>query len=828
MRKNVLCAACMFLLLVTGTLQAMAYSKIGLSFVRTGTDAAGVSVRVVDENGRAIEGVSATLVSSHAFKATGNDVTSGILCPDVNANTSPVIELTVSVSGLPSTMEFREAGLKIHALNSAGSYQQNNDNKVRQYNVELLQGETAASLTSFAALQDIDVAAGVGTSGNVCKVWSMSASGAAATVGSTLVLKLRVTKGSENGGCFFGLSHITLGGTEAIEPSETPEPVPGLSGIYNIVWKSNTNSFMSEEADGSVVVAGYDVSRRCFWELVPTDKDNCYYIRNTATGRYIGSCNMTPASASKVKTSASPVEYYIGQTAATAAEIAGCYWLSSTDCAAYAEEAESPRALNKDGASDNVIVWQAGPNNGNYRVGSYWRLVKTENLYEVRPFLSSDEVGKPRYRYAVSSPEGTVLEMAADGTLSWQAPNETEQQAWYFVGQGNAGGGYSILNVKYGKAVSAGDEETAKWCVFESGELADTYVFRPFETKEDAATNLSVGGVSQLKFRLLRSAFALSAQIYEMPCGTLAGQYVTKASVSGEGALVPMAYPLPVISGNEVLASSASRPNSWYTLYTQDKATVAAGKDFRLRIELNAAPASGQTAYVYFDWNRDGVFETAHPLTVGQNMSAVIDVPENAGLGRSRMRFRLTDNGQDGPEDDVTGQIIDFILDVTDDVSEEYPVKVSSNDETRGSALLQDGETASSATAVAVPKGNASFVCWREGKKIVSVDATYTFARDHVIDLVAFFSPNTELTPVGVEAAPSTERNVLIEVSAESREIKVKTSAGLKKIQLFSPDGALVADSKSDVLSTKHLHKGIYIVKVVTDVEDAAAKVIVK
>ncbi len=50
-----------------------------------------------------------------------------------------------------------------------------------------------------------------------------------------------------------------------------------------------------------------------FWELIPAGKTNCYYVRNTATGRYIGSCNMQPSSRSKVRMSDTPVEYYIKQ-----------------------------------------------------------------------------------------------------------------------------------------------------------------------------------------------------------------------------------------------------------------------------------------------------------------------------------------------------------------------------------------------------------------------------------------------------------------------------------------------------------------------------------
>ena len=46
-----------------------------------------------------------------------------------------------------------------------------------------------------------------------------------------------------------------------------------------------------------MVASTYDVAKRIFWELIPTGEENTYFIKNTATGRYIGSCNKTPSSA---------------------------------------------------------------------------------------------------------------------------------------------------------------------------------------------------------------------------------------------------------------------------------------------------------------------------------------------------------------------------------------------------------------------------------------------------------------------------------------------------------------------------------------------------
>ena len=88
------------LLVITG--QAFAAQSIGLRFNRTGTNASSVTISVVDESGTAVSGAQATMTSSHDFKGTGNAVTSSIICPNVNGNSSPTITLTFTISGVPA------------------------------------------------------------------------------------------------------------------------------------------------------------------------------------------------------------------------------------------------------------------------------------------------------------------------------------------------------------------------------------------------------------------------------------------------------------------------------------------------------------------------------------------------------------------------------------------------------------------------------------------------------------------------------------------------------------------------------------------------------
>lgn len=783
--------------------------------------------------GAAIAGATAVVRSNQAFKATANAITAGILCPNVNANASPNIVLTFEVSGLPDEWQFNTVGLNIHALNGGSNYQENGDGVVRQWNVDVKQGSSADALQGFATYTDIDIAAGVGSAGAVHKVWNATSENVV-TAGNTLVVQLTITKGTTNNGCFFGLSGITLtndGNTEPApepepEPEPDPEPNPGETDYqcYTIKWKNNTSSYIAEEADGSLVIKDYDVAQRIFWEFIPTGNTHCYYIRNTATGRYISGCNLTPSSASKIKTGTTPVEYFVGATAATSGEIKGCHWFSSTDCTDYDNEAAGPRALNKDGASSSIITWQAGTS----RVGSYWTLTATEDLYEVRPFAASAALGAPQFKYAVVSAQHPTqaLQMAEDGTLSWQPKQDAEAQAWYFVGEGNNAGGYLIANAKSHRTLSLPGEEVTHWNVLTANTEDLAYYFRPHASAKQEGTALVVSGDSLVQFKALRSDFARRNQVYELPCGTLGNRFVARATIDGESVVRPMAYPLPKKSGTSVVASSATTPASWYTLYTSDKASLARGTAFDLMVQLNSAPITGQAVYVYADWNRDGVFETMEQLPIKTKMTATLQVPEEAVPGKTRLRVRLTSNGLTDAEDEVVGQILDFVVEVVESAPETFEVKVETNDPTRGTATVSS--EAGTTTVAAKALGNAAFVCWKEGNKLVSVKSEYAFQPTHSATLTAYFSPNTDETEVGIPGAPVAENNLLVEVVAGHKQIAVKTSAKVLRLLVFTADGAMVAQSQSATVNVAHLPVGTYIVKVVTDVADTAAKVMVK
>ncbi|MBO5865788.1 MAG: hypothetical protein J6Q73_07055, partial [Bacteroidaceae bacterium] len=485
------------LLVVSHTFAAQ---SIGLKFNRTGTGASTVAISVVDENGTAIDGAEATMTSTHEFKGTGNAVTSSIICPNVNGNTSPTITLGFTISGVPAGFTFDRIGLDIHALNGGSNYQENNDGITRQWNVE-----TNVNNTIFGSLNNIDIAAGVGSTGNVHKMWNIT--GSRVNADGTVFITLTITKGTTNSGCFFGLSEVKLS-TDGEEPTPEPEPEPEPTPtdgakVYYIQWKNTGTNYITEENDHRMTVQSNDVTKPQFWMFIPTGNENCYYTKNTATGRYMGSCNLTPASASKISTSTTPVEYYVGKSAVKS----GLHYFSSTDCANYSNESSGPRALNKDGASDYVITWMTRQN-GIYDDGSYWKLVETEDLYEIRPFEASSAIGNIGASYNIETANGRNITIT-EGSLALATPDSfDENQEWYFVGTGNATG-WQIASAAEPATVvgivdsniTVGEGLTTKWKVNSSKDKSGYFYFT------SNGTTLTVDGESLFRFTRLRSAY---------------------------------------------------------------------------------------------------------------------------------------------------------------------------------------------------------------------------------------------------------------------------------------------------------------------------------
>ena len=790
-------------LLVLAVQPALATSGISLKFNRTGTDASSVTVNVTDENGTPIEGATATVSTSHDFKATSNAVTGSILCPNINANTNPNIELNFTIEGVPAGFSFNNVGLDIHALNGGSNYQENADNVTRQWNVGAV-----VDGSGFGSLDDIDIAAGVGTRGNVHKVWNIT-SATALECDGTVAVTLTITKGTTNGGCFIGISEVILG-TASSDPEPDPEPEPepeptpdGDYKVYYIKWKNTGTNYISEEADHRMTVQGNDVKLAQFWMFIPTGNENCYYIKNTATGRYMGSCNLTPSSSSKIYTSTTPVEYYVGKTKATSGEIADCWYFSSTDCENYDKENLGPRALNKDGASNYVITWQAGTT----RPGSYWQLEETPDLYEIQAFEGSSEIGRIGTSYHVEALSGKNLTIA-DGALALaEADDFDENQEWYFVGTTNREGWLIASAAEPATVIGISDNKVAlgkglgtKWKTNASKQHKGYFHF----TSE--GRTLVIDGDSLFCFKRLRSAYARKLQVYNNPCGRAGTNYVKSMMLHGEAAY------------SNIIYEAKSKPSTWHVVYANDKGEVAKNSSFDIDVILSATAASDLVVKAYFDWNGDGIFETDVPVTMDATRgNAKVAVPEWATTKQTRMRLRVNNNGLELAEDEVSGFIYDFHIKVVEP-QEGRTATVAVNSPERGEAVIA-GAAASYAygtqlTAKATAYGNAQFVCWREEGVVVSTSPEYTFTVDRNVKLVAYFSPNTDESsyPAGIEDTACDE-NITI---AQSGNYIVAYGPSVTGMTLYTVDAAAVAASADCRLDVAGIKEGVYIVRVTT------------
>lgn len=477
---------------------------------------------------------------------------------------------------------------------------------------------------------------------------------------------------------------------------------PRPDAYYTIVSHSNDQAYMTEEKTGAVVVKGYTPSVRCFWQFEPTDREGCFYIKNATTGRYIESTNKTPASASTISTQATPVEFYIGKNTTAGTVTEGAYYFSSTDCDNYADASKSPRALNKDGASSNIIVWTAGQGDKN----SYWNINPTDYLYD---------------------------------------PS--------------------------------------------------------------------------------RSSFALRSQIYQLPCGVKGQNYIEALSI--DHCAVGMNYPRS-IAQSDGIADEDPNPSTWYTLYTADKATVEQGQSLTLTLSLKNEPQAGDQLFAYFDWNGDGLFESAHELPNTQHIEKSFEVPTDAKEGKTRLRLRLTANGLDEAEDDVIGQTLDLMLNVVDAFGESPRVEVVANAKGRGT-VSQTSADDHSVTVKAKPLGNATFVCWKEGNQVRSVEPDYTFTPVNLLTrLTAIFTPNTD-TSNSITAPTGPEAELDVEITATGRHLRVLCPATLCEVCVYTPSGALVCRVDEGLNPAFTVPTaGTYIVKVKAPTGQAAKKITVK
>ena len=183
--------------------------SLAFSFSR-GSSLANSLVAVNDEAGNSVGDISASITASGAgsWLASNKAASDSILCLNINTNATtaaaPII-FTLEIEGLDDAWVFNAVQFRSVALNSAGNWQ--GATETRHCNFICSYGSDKESMTELEPITDESIMIGGGVSKNVdFKLGDISSSG------GKLVLKLQLYKGTNNNGCFYGLTGIVLKG----------------------------------------------------------------------------------------------------------------------------------------------------------------------------------------------------------------------------------------------------------------------------------------------------------------------------------------------------------------------------------------------------------------------------------------------------------------------------------------------------------------------------------------------------------------------------------------------------------------------------------------
>lgn len=111
--------------------------------------------------------------------------------------------------------------------------------------------------------------------------------------------------------------------------------------------------------------------------------------------------------------------------------------------------------------------------------------------------------------------------------------------------------------------------------------------------------------------------------------------------------------------------TASSQPSAYYYMVRSDSAFATKGGTLKLSYETSGM-TTDYTVTAYFDWDRDGIFESKHEFMNNASGTTEISVPKDAVTGRSRMRIRITENGMNGAEEDVMGMVYDNFMFVSE------------------------------------------------------------------------------------------------------------------------------------------------------------------
>ena len=264
MKKTLLGTALLFAL--AQALPMDAQKQVRLTFNRAGgTAVSNVTVKVTDESGNAINGVTATLQSIKQGTGTDADAAatdvalkSGeqlnkhpeILCASYSNGKNAFAEFTFKISGL-SDFSLNHSDLQISAMNKDGKFQNGKDE--RYCDVRVWGNENKRTLIASVDGILADKLGGNYEVDNTIDWEIKTTTTTQATTDQYIVV--RMAKNDRNTGCFFGLKQITLynGYRFATTATSNIANVATFSASSPVTFSSNTTAYIAINSDNTQV-----------------------------------------------------------------------------------------------------------------------------------------------------------------------------------------------------------------------------------------------------------------------------------------------------------------------------------------------------------------------------------------------------------------------------------------------------------------------------------------------------------------------------------------------------------------------------------------------
>lgn len=264
MKKTLLGTA--LLLALAQALPMDAQKQVRLTFNRAGgTAVSNVTVKVTDESGNAINGVTATLQSikqgtgtETSAAATDVALKSGeqlnkhpeILCASYSNGKNAFAEFTFKISGL-SDFSLNHSDLQISAMNKDGKFQNSKDE--RYCDVRVWGNENKRTLIASVDGILADKLGGNYEVDNTIDWEIKTTTTTQATTDQYIVV--RMAKNDRNTGCFFGLKQITLynGYRFATTTTSNIANVATFSASSPVTFSSDATAYIAINSDNKQV-----------------------------------------------------------------------------------------------------------------------------------------------------------------------------------------------------------------------------------------------------------------------------------------------------------------------------------------------------------------------------------------------------------------------------------------------------------------------------------------------------------------------------------------------------------------------------------------------